>query len=326
MPAAASVRVLLAELATLGLDPARLCADAGADPSALADRSRPFGLRALGRVLARAEEVARDPHLGLHLAERAQGRGLLSHVYRAQPTVERGIEEMARVAATVWGQPDALRVARRGRDAALVVDVADVVPRHALEFVVARLVLGLRASGTAVRGVRFRHPGIAPVGEYARVLGVPVRFRCRVTALDLDAAALARPIPTANADAAAALAAGLDRPVAPPPSTTAARTVRAIEAALADGRAPDREVVARALGMSGRTLARRLAGESAGGFHALLERTRRDLARRLVEGERLPLGEVASRVGFADQAAFGKAFRRWFGSSPSAHRARRAAT
>ncbi|MBY0279468.1 helix-turn-helix transcriptional regulator, partial [Candidatus Binatia bacterium] len=97
---------------------------------------------------------------------------------------------------------------------------------------------------------------------------------------------------------------------------------REVEAALAAGRRPDREALARALGMSGKTLARRLADERQS-FRALVERTRRELAYRLVLHERIALGEVASRTGFADQAAFGKAFRRWFGASPSALRARR---
>ena len=47
------------------------------------------------------------------------------------------------------------------------------------------------------------------------------------------------------------------------------------------------------------------------------------LAHRLVVEDGMPLGEVASRVGFADQAAFGKAFRRWFGASATTVRQRR---
>jgi AraC-like DNA-binding protein len=52
---------------------------------------------------------------------------------------------------------------------------------------------------------------------------------------------------------------------------------------------------------------------------------RRRLAERLIADPRLDVGEIAGRVGFADPPAFGKAFRRWFGVSPSAFRARRSA-
>jgi transcriptional regulator GlxA family with amidase domain len=44
---------------------------------------------------------------------------------------------------------------------------------------------------------------------------------------------------------------------------------------------------------------------------------RRSLAERLIGDESLALSEVAARTGFADAAAFGKAFRRWFGAAPS---------
>jgi AraC-like DNA-binding protein len=75
--------------------------------------------------------------------------------------------------------------------------------------------------------------------------------------------------------------------------------------------------------MSGRTLARRLVAERRL-FRDVVDDVRRTIAQRLVADERsLDLGEVAARVGFADPAAFGKAFRRWFGTSPSAFRARR---
>ena len=327
MPSGAAFRVLVAELANAGLDPARVCAEAGVDPAVVRDPSRPFGVRKLGRVLARAEAMAGDPHLGLHLAGKAQGRGMLSYVFRAQPNVERGLAEMVRFASAVWGQDDVLRIARRGGDVSVVLNAGDEVPRHAVEFVVARLAIGLRQSGTTVREVAFRHAAVAPADEYRRVLGVPVRFRRPATALRLDASALARPLPTANPDAAAALAAGLSSPSRPGADTApaAARVGRAVESALANGTSLDREPIARALGMSGRTLARRLAAQGTR-FRDITEASRRRVAMALVKEGREPLGEIASRCGFADQAAFGKAFRRWFGAAPSAVRARRRRT
>lgn len=317
MASGGAFRVLLAELAAAGLDPARLCADADVDPAVVTDPGRRFGVRALGRVLAQAEVVSGDPLLGLHLAAGAAGRGVLAYVFRAQPTVERGLAEMARVAATLWERDDALSIVRRGADASVVCDFGDQVSRHAAEFVVARVALAVRQSGAAPREVCFRHAASGPADEYGRVLGAPVRFGRPVTEIRFAAASLAQPLPTANADAAAALAAGLGRARAPRATSTSlvARLTRVLEAALADGASLEREAAARALGMSGKTLARRLAEEQEG-FRPVVERTRRALAHRLVVDERLPLGEVASRVGFADQAAFGKAFRRWFGASP----------
>jgi len=156
------------------------------------------------------------------------------------------------------------------------------------------------------------------------VLRCPVHFRQAANRLTLPAGDLDRPLRTANPEAATALAAGLARAPARVASTTAARLTIAVEEALARGQRADREALARALGMSGRTLARRLAGEQRR-FSEVVDAVRRSLAERLVAEPGLDIGEIAARVGFADPAAFGKAFRRWFAASPTAFRSRRSA-
>jgi len=73
------------------------------------------------------------------------------------------------------------------------------------------------------------------------------------------------------------------------------------------------------LGISARTLQRRLqlAGTS---FTDELLSVRRERAHRLVAFSRRPLAEVACDLGFADRAAFSRAFRRWFDASPASVR------
>jgi AraC-like DNA-binding protein len=142
------------------------------------------------------------------------------------------------------------------------------------------------------------------------------------TSLGVPTSELARPLRAANPDAAAAIATALARAPAPALPATAARLAAAVEETIARGGRPDREALARALGMSGKTLARRLALEQRG-FRDVVDGVRRALAHRLLVEEALDVGEVAQRVGFADPAALGKAFRRWFGQSPSSFRSRR---
>jgi AraC-like DNA-binding protein len=69
------------------------------------------------------------------------------------------------------------------------------------------------------------------------------------------------------------------------------------------------------LGISARTLQRRLqmAGTS---FTDELVSARRERAHQLVAFSRRPLAKVACDLGFADRAAFSRAFRRWFDTSP----------
>jgi AraC-like DNA-binding protein len=315
-------RVFLSALSAVGLDPEAVCAEAGVDPRVLTDEAAPLGLQQLHRVLAQAETRSGDPLLGLHMAERAPGRGVLAYLARAQRTVGEGLTAFERFAGATWGTGTAVHLQRRGGTAAVVFALRDMLPRHAVEYLVARTAISLRRSGVRLREIALRHRAAGDVREYERVLRCPVRFARPEHAVSFPAADLERPLRTASAPAATALAAALSRVPTRRWGSTLARLATAIEDALARGERLDREVLARSVGMSGKTLARRLAAEQRR-FRDVVDEVRRALAQRLVEEGALDLTEVAARVGFADLAAFGKAFRRWFGESPSAYRARR---
>jgi AraC-like DNA-binding protein len=79
--------------------------------------------------------------------------------------------------------------------------------------------------------------------------------------------------------------------------------------------------VAVSLAMSVPTLRRRLEEEGTT-FTQLVDDLRRDLAERYLRDSQRSIGEIASLLGFAHTPAFHKAFRRWKGVTPSAHRAR----
>lgn len=79
--------------------------------------------------------------------------------------------------------------------------------------------------------------------------------------------------------------------------------------------------VARGVAMSVRTLQRRLA-ERGWSYSELVDDVRRVLARRRVVQPSTPFGEVASDLGFAEQASFTRAFRRWTGLTPREYRRR----
>ncbi|WP_315792364.1 helix-turn-helix transcriptional regulator [Paenibacillus sp. BIC5C1] len=88
---------------------------------------------------------------------------------------------------------------------------------------------------------------------------------------------------------------------------------------LASGR-PDMQVVASELGMSERTLHRRLMDEGAS-FKQLLTDIRRESALEYLENPLLDLKEVAFLLGYEDTNSFFRAFRQWEGDTPSRWRA-----
>lgn len=110
-------------------------------------------------------------------------------------------------------------------------------------------------------------------------------------------------------------------PARPPGHPFREEMERRLEPLLAGGHVR-METVARSMGLSRQTLYRRLREEGLT-FEVLLDGLRRKLALRFLKEDRLSVKDAAYRLGFADPAAFSRAFKRWTGMSPSAARGRR---
>lgn len=80
-------------------------------------------------------------------------------------------------------------------------------------------------------------------------------------------------------------------------------------------RHPNIEAVARALGMSTRTLQRRL-GEEGVTYAHVVARARAETARRMLEESTRKIGEIAQTIGYSNAGHFTRAFLRWTGRTP----------
>src|SRR5262249_56969489 len=92
------------------------------------------------------------------------------------------------------------------------------------------------------------------------------------------------------------------------------RVENAISSVLPHGRVLV-EDVARNLGMSERTLARKLSDEGLN-FTEILQQLRRDLAVRYLDDRKLHVSKIAWLLGFNEVSAFTHAFKRWTGKTP----------
>ena len=79
---------------------------------------------------------------------------------------------------------------------------------------------------------------------------------------------------------------------------------------------------ARDLHMSRRSLQRRLA-EADATYQSLVDDTRRDLALRYIQDPAKSATDITFLLGYSQQSAFTRAFRRWTGSSPTEYRSRK---
>lgn len=175
------------------------------------------------------------------------------------------------------------------------------------------------ASPVSPDAVSFRHPRPPTTLPHRAFFGCPVEFGARADALRFGDGALAIRARLGDEGLSSFLLAQLDEiRDRQPDRSLAARVQSAVVDSLPDG-VPRTSQIARRLGMSERTLHRRLA-ERGDSFTALANRARQDAAESLLRDGDSSLGEIAFLTGFSDQSAFQRAFRRWTGRTPSAFR------
>jgi AraC-like DNA-binding protein len=196
--------------------------------------------------------------------------------------------------------------------------------RAAVEYAVAAMIAGMRGlSNGAVRptSVSFAHPPPAWRDAHVRFFGIEPTFDASLDALTIDSAYLSLPVVTRNPAVASylehrceMLLDALSRP-----DDVVARLRQYLMNLVPHG-PPSRALAARWLGMSERTLVRRL-GEHGTSFRVVLDDVRLSAAHALLE-QGQTVETVAALTGFASPSAFHRAYRRWCGTTPGANRKR----
>jgi len=182
--------------------------------------------------------------------------------------------------------------------------------------------LAQRGTNTAVKPRRLefmRRP--ANEALLRRHFGCELRFDTSHDALVLGEEALGLPMVHRNAQLLASLLPGLEQAIE---QDEGARTLaddvrRSLREAICGGR-PSLSNIARCLGMSGRTMQRRLE-ETGTTYQDLLDEVRQCSARRLLANTDLGIGEVAFLLGFEEVNSFTRAFHSWEKKTPAQWRA-----
>ena len=92
--------------------------------------------------------------------------------------------------------------------------------------------------------------------------------------------------------------------------------VRDVVARQLRGGDPSVQATAKALGLTPRTLQRRLNDEGVS-YQVVVDQLRAELAARYLETEGLSVTEVAFLLGYSEASAFARAYKRWTGKSPT---------
>jgi AraC-like DNA-binding protein len=316
-------RLAIARLKSAGVPVAPLLRRAGLTPEVVADPDERLSVRSQVALLDEAAIALKDDRLGFTLARDHDPRqiGLLYYVMASSQTLGNGLKRVARY-SQITNEAIVVRYLEGHR---LIISLSySGVPRHSdrhqIEFCmfgVLRVCRMLTEQKLVPQHFSIAHHRSGANSEMARFVGTKVEFGADRDefALNLDA----RELPLIHADThlndlllkycEAALA---DRKGNP--SQLRTRVENAISSLLPHGRVLV-EDVARSLGMSERTLARKLSDEGLN-FTEILQQLRRDLAVRYLNDRKLHVSKIAWLVGFNEVSAFTHAFKRWTGKTP----------
>lgn len=177
--------------------------------------------------------------------------------------------------------------------------------------------LGRRASGQRIVPLRvdFARPE-AQDGAWERYFGCPIRYGADQDALIISGADLDLPFPGHNPEMLAiltpALAASLGELESG--SSVSEQIKVVVKRRIASGR-PEISDIARELGVSERTLQRRVTDEGMT-FRQLLTDARQELSHQLLGDPATEIEEIAYLLGYQDTGSFYRAFRDWEGVTP----------
>jgi AraC-like DNA-binding protein len=273
------------------------------------------------------EETVPEPDLGLRLGAAAleDSEDVVALAMLNSASLGEGLQKLARYKRLTC--PEEVSIEVHDGEARLRFDwlLTDEDAPTLLTDLVFAWVLNLarRGTKTAVRPRRIELTRRAASEAALRLhFGCEIRFDAPHDLIVFDEQALGLPMVGRNAQLLAVLVPGLELAIAQDDQT---RTlVDDLRRAIGESMCGDRPAIpriARALGMSARTLQRRL-GHLGTTYQDILDDVRRQSAQRLLANTALGLGEVAFLLGFEEVNSFARAFHAWEGTTPARWRER----
>lgn len=172
------------------------------------------------------------------------------------------------------------------------------------------------------RQVHFTHPPPKDRTDYDKLFQCELIFNAPQNMLVFDKSILKVPLLKADRYLNAVLERQAVELLEQVPTAPSLRhEVRELIASELQAGNPTAKWIAHRLGLSTRTLRRRLHDEGTS-YQYLLDSVRQQVALKNIRNPSTPLHVIATQLGFSGPSAFNKAFRRWTGSSPEQYRKR----
>ena len=328
---AACPRAVVQAAAALGVDAQALLRDADIPPDLLQFPGEIISLSRYMNLYRIAVERSGDPDFGLYVGHIIFVSGINLHLYMTAicrdlkeyfnliPSTQRLRGDTGRVLIRPEGDVIRLEWHPLNEELGQWRPLADELLKSSAEIVGA-----ISALPVPVLGAEFSYPAPDDTRALKRAFGPNLKFGCEVSCLYFSRESVHYPLVDLDVALGGDFWEGPRSVLREPEDTDPfLRDTRAAIRRALPGGSPTVDELARDMGISRRTLQRRL-GALGASFKQILQDVREEQSLRYLDDPRLAITEIALLLGYSDQASFSNAFKTWRGCAPSEYRQRAA--
>lgn len=314
-----------------GIDPQRFAQQVGITSIEIPDAKTRLPSALLDKAFAQAVELIPEPAFALRSAEcwHPSNLGTLGYAWLSSGSLRTALKRMARYSRVI-GQRMSARCEEIDQGLRFIFDHGrgETIIGHAMaDYALALIVDMCRTNfgpALTLESVTLRRPSPANPKPYEQFFACPIAFGAAYDSFVLERHIADRPLASSNNELATTFDAILTAQLAEISNgDLVARCKAYLLKELTSGE-PSEEELAKALGFSRRTLQRKL-GDLGLTYKGVLEKTRYDLALRYLDDPSKSVTDITFLLGFSEQSAFTRAFKRWSGKAPTTYRLDQAA-
>lgn len=291
----------------------------------LEEPSRRIPVETYQSMLQRAAQLAQDPDAALHIGEciKPGQYGVLGYSIMSCKTAKQAFDRHMRYENLVSDRSistyhfEGEQVRLSWDTGELPVDRAMAEENIASWVTFTRWVTGQSLSPSVIK---FAHEQPQDLAEYQRIFACEMLFNQNMVEVIFPSSYMDMPIIQHDPVMREMMDAHADRLLNELSQCDefVAKIRQLMIAAMAEGDL-SLDCIAEQMGLTPRTLQRRLS-EQDESFKGLLDKVRKELALTYIKQPHIDLAELAYLLGFSDQTAFQRAFKKWTGSTPGKFR------
>lgn len=316
---------LVQELKQRGFPVADVLRGLDVEPRVLNAEDAKIPIDKIVSIFEAAAELSGDESTGFHFAQSREPRsaGLLTYVGMSSPTLGDSVVNLHRYGRVFTDAID-LDISKFYEEGWVEYDwrlPASVMRRQHTEWAATMFVQTLRkltGRNIWLDGLTFRYPRNSNVAEYEKFFGCPIKFGALKNRVQFRLEDLEAPLTTADSRLHRILRKYCEV-ILSQSKTPKEGLSNSVERLVADRLSKNEatlENVATELGMSSRTLSRRLANEGSS-FKGIVENYRRAISDAYLKDDDLNITQIAFLLGYNEVSSFNHACKRWTGKTPS---------